>query len=168
MDETFSLPVKQTKDMKGMVMMALAIGSSLALKSWHLSTFSVAIGLTSSVPSEVPLTSVHDSTQIVIQKTPFTHPLDDTRPQTGEVEFGITDTLRVGLWEHTKGASLQENDDEVFVVLKGKGRIIFEDGETFDLKEGTVGRLLAGKNRKWEISEDFRKVWIVTKENGVL
>ena len=148
--------------------MSLAIVSSLALKSRHLSTFAVAIGLTSSVPSEVPLTSVHDSTQVVIEKTPFAHPLDGTHPRTGEVEFGITDTLRVGLWEHTKGISIQENDDEVFVVLKGKGRITFEDGETLDLKEGTVGRLLAGKNRKWEISEDFRKVWIVTKENGVL
>ncbi len=86
------------------------------------------------------------------------------------VDLGETASLKCGVWEHNVGVSMQENDDEVFVVLKGRGRIIFNDGTTPDmlLAPGVVGRLLAGQGRRWEIDEDFRKVWIVTRDANCL
>ena len=86
------------------------------------------------------------------------------------VDLGETASLKCGVWEHNVGVSMQENDDEVFVVLKGRGRIIFNDGTTPDmiLAPGVVGRLLAGQGRRWEIEEDFRKVWIVTRDANCL
>ena len=74
----------------------------------------------------------------------------------------------MGVWDHSVGNSMQENDDEVFVVLRGKGKIVLDDKSSLELEPGTVGRLLKGMNRRWEVSEDFRKVWITRKEDGVL
>ena len=54
----------------------------------------------------------------------------------------------MGLWEHTKGKSIQENDDEVFVVLRGKGKIILDDKTTLELEPGTrVAN--EGQGRRW-------------------
>ena len=49
-----------------------------------------------------------------------------------------------------------------------KGKIVLDDKSSLKLEPGTVGRLLKGVNRQWVISEDFRKVWITRKEDGVL
>jgi uncharacterized cupin superfamily protein len=121
-------------------------------------------GLTEAAPTS----AVNDANSVIIQKNLFDKPLDGTAPSTGETEFGTTEGLRVGVWDHTVGNSLQANDDEVFVVLRGKGRIILDDKTSLELEPGTVGRLLKGQNRKWEIASDFRKVWITRKEDGVL
>ena len=117
---------------------------------------------------ETPLSAVDNSNTVVVRKNLYDKPLGGTNPHTGEIEFGTTERLRYGLWEHTKGKSIQENDDEVFVVLRGRGKIILDDKTTLELEPGTVGRLLKGQGRRWEITEDFRKVWITSKEDGVL
>ena len=80
------------------------------------------------------------------------------------VDLGDTATLKCGVWEHNVGVSIQENDDEVFVVLAGTGVIRFDDGTPdLVLAPGVVGRLLAGKNRRWEVTSAFRKIWIVER-----
>lgn len=80
------------------------------------------------------------------------------------VDLGDTATLKCGVWEHNVGVSIQENDDEVFVVLSGTGVIRFDDGTPdLVLAPGVVGRLLAGKNRRWEVTSAFRKIWIVER-----
>jgi len=48
----------------------------------------------------------------------------------------------------------------VFVVLSGRGRICLQDGSLLELGPGTVGRLLAGEQTRWEIDEPLRKVWV--------
>ena len=116
----------------------------------------------------IPYSAVDNSHNVVIQTNLFEKPLLGTTPKTGEMEFGTTEKLRVGLWCHTVGKSIQENDDEVFVVLQGHGKIILDDKTTLELEPGTVGRLLKGQDRVWDITEDFRKVWITSKEDGVL
>ena len=129
---------------------------------------SQASGLTGLSGKEIPYSAVDNANNVVIQKNLFEKPLFGTTPKTGEMEFGTTEKLRVGMWCHTVGKSVQENDDEVFVVLRGHGKIILDDNTTLELEPGTVGRLLKGQGRVWEITEDFRKVWITSKEDGVL
>jgi uncharacterized cupin superfamily protein len=88
---------------------------------------------------------------------------------TGCIDLGETASLKCGVWEHNVGVSMQENDDEVFVVLAGRGRIVFDDGTPdMVLAPGVVGRLLAGRGRRWEVTEAFRKVWIVTRDANCL
>ena len=118
--------------------------------------------------AENPISAVNKANSVITQKSLFDKALEGTSPYTGETEFGATEGLRVGVWDHSVGKSVQENDDEVFVVLRGKGKIILDDKTSLELEPGTVGRLLKGVNRHWVISEDFRKVWITRKEDGVL
>jgi hypothetical protein len=50
---------------------------------------------------------------------------------TAECDFGITENLRAGLWEHSVGFSHQGGPsaaDEFFVVLSGQGRAYLSDG----------------------------------------
>ena len=147
----------------------VGIGSKLTFREFlRTSVASLGLCLFGNSCDAIATSGVDSSKDVIVQLSPFEKSLDGTAPSTGEYEFGTTAGLRVGLWEHTVGTSTQENDDEVFVVLRGKGRIILEDGTVLVLKEGTVGRLMKGQNRRWEIDSDLRKVWITNKNDGVL
>lgn len=78
---------------------------------------------------------------------------------TGATELGETHKLTSGIWEHSAGISTDVEDDEVFVILSGKGRI-YVDGEVLELYAGVVGTLYAGASTRWEIDEPIRKVYI--------
>ncbi|MDA3021487.1 MAG: cupin domain-containing protein [Actinomycetota bacterium] len=107
------------------------------------------------------MANVDDPTRIVVAHAP----LDDVRDvsggvTTGSVTIGDTDTMTIGVWEHSVGVSTDTENDEVFVVLSGRGRILLPDGSVLGLAPGTVGRLLAGEQTRWEIDEPLRKVWV--------
>jgi uncharacterized cupin superfamily protein len=70
---------------------------------------------------------------------------------------------QVGVWEHPQGTSTDVEQDEVFVVLSGSGRVILHDGTELALKPGTVGVLAAGTPTTWVIEEPLRKVWIAPR-----
>lgn len=67
----------------------------------------------------------------------------------------------IGIWEHTTGTSTDVEEDEVFVVLSGRGTVEFiESGELLQLAPGVVGRLAAGTHTRWTVTETLRKVYI--------
>jgi uncharacterized cupin superfamily protein len=51
----------------------------------------------------------------------------------------------------------------VFVIISGKGRIIFEDGTVLHIAPGSIGRLFSGQRTRWEVDEPLRKVWVMAK-----
>ncbi len=80
---------------------------------------------------------------------------------TGVATLVRTDRLEAGVWEHPVGRSTDVEQDEVFVVLSGSGRVILDDGSVLPLAPGTLGVLAAGTRTVWEIDEPLRKVWVV-------
>jgi uncharacterized cupin superfamily protein len=91
----------------------------------------------------------------------------DQCPQ-GPVSTGVAyvaETLfaSVGVWEHPQGTSTDVEQDEVFVVLSGSGRVVLEDGSELVLLPGTIGVLLKGSPTTWIIDEPLRKVWIAPR-----
>lgn len=72
--------------------------------------------------------------------------------------------MTIGVWEHSIGVSTDTENDEVFVVLSGRGRIRMQDGAILELAPGTVGRLFAGEQTRWEIDEPLRKVWVAAHD----
>jgi uncharacterized cupin superfamily protein len=94
----------------------------------------------------------------------------DVAISTGFKELIETDKLSAGLWEHPVGVSMDEETDEIFVILSGKGQVFVlegpggvESGLVLDLAPGTVGSLSRGTCTRWEISETLRKVYIMPK-----
>ncbi len=79
---------------------------------------------------------------------------------TGVARLARTATADVGVWEHPAGTSTDVEQDEVFVVLSGAGRILFDDGSALELRPGTVGVLAAGTPTTWVVDEPLRKVWL--------
>lgn len=82
---------------------------------------------------------------------------------TGSTPLPGTRDLAVGIWEHSPGSSTDVEQEEVFVILHGRGRIHLESGEVLELKPGTVGSLAAGERTRWEVDETIRKVWICSR-----
>lgn len=83
---------------------------------------------------------------------------------TGGVELVGTEKLKVGVWEHSgNSVSTDVENEEVFVVLSGKGKVWLEDGSFLELAPGVIGRFKQGEKTRWEIEETMRKVFIVAK-----
>ena len=79
---------------------------------------------------------------------------------TGVVVLAETAIVDVGVWEHPRGTSTDVEQDEVFVVLQGRGCVVLPDGSELALHPGVVGVLVAGTPTTWIIDEPLRKVWI--------
>lgn len=106
---------------------------------------------------------------------------------TGMVELGALGEAAVGVWEMTPGVDEDVEDDEIFVVLAGRGTVEFlgteDDADsgvssgatsgaanqgspaagalpTIDLRPGSVVRLTAGTRTRWTVTETLRKLWI--------
>jgi uncharacterized cupin superfamily protein len=72
-----------------------------------------------------------------------------------------TPTLSVGVWELTPGTVTDTEIEEVFVVLSGSAVVEFaEDDRILQLSPGTIGRLGAGAQTRWTVTETLRKVYI--------
>jgi uncharacterized cupin superfamily protein len=81
-------------------------------------------------------------------------------PRTGTAELHDFDGHSVGVWELSVGAMSDVEVDEVFVVLFGAATVEFVDeGRTVALGAGSVGRLTAGQNTVWTVTETLRKVY---------
>ena len=82
-------------------------------------------------------------------------------PTTAEAFVMAIGDVQVGIWEITPGTVRDVEKDEVFVVLDGDGTIRFADGETVELRPGSLVRLHAGEMTEWEIRKTLRKVYVV-------
>lgn len=82
---------------------------------------------------------------------------------TGAVDLGSAGFADIGVWEHPVGTSTDVEQDEVFVVLSGLGRVHLPDGTVLHLRPGIVGVLEAGTATTWEIDEPLRKVWLTPR-----
>ena len=69
--------------------------------------------------------------------------------------------LEVGICEITSGVVTDFEADEVFIVLSGRGRVEFENGDSILLHTGSAVRLRAGDRTTWVIYETLRKVYVL-------
>ena len=95
-------------------------------------------------------------------------PLPDDQCPDGPVATGACGLVEtafadVGVWAHPVGTSTDIEQDEVFVVLSGRGRVLLADGSDMHLRPGVVGVLVAGTPTTWVIDEPLRKVWITPR-----
>ena len=67
-----------------------------------------------------------------------------------------------GVWEITPGVVTDVEADEVFVVLRGRATIEFEDGPTLEVGPGDVAVLPEGAVTRWTVHETLRKVYQAT------
>ena len=87
----------------------------------------------------------------------------DTPVSTGVWQAEPATFASFGVWEHPVGTSTDVEQDEVFVVLSGSGRVILADGTELPLAPGTVGVLEAGTPTTWIIEAPLRKVWLAAR-----
>ena len=73
--------------------------------------------------------------------------------------------LEVGVWEATPGAFPASRDgyDEVFVCLSGEATMTSSDGVRFDLAAGSVLFTPAGFTGRWDVTENFRKIYTIIR-----
>lgn len=83
-------------------------------------------------------------------------------PTTASAVLDDAGDREVGVWEMTPGTATDTEVDELFVVLSGRARIVFEDPDLPDLEvgPGSVVRLAAGQRTTWTVTETLRKVYI--------
>jgi uncharacterized protein len=90
-------------------------------------------------------------------------PADDVvagSPTAAVLALDTVGGVEVGVWEMSEGTARDTEVDEVFVVVRGRGHVDFEDGERVDLAPGVVVRLTAGERTVWTVTERVRKVWV--------
>jgi uncharacterized cupin superfamily protein len=69
---------------------------------------------------------------------------------------------QVGVWEVEPAEWSSVGNEEVFVVLSGKGTVEFlKTGEIVDLLPGAIVKLNKGDASEWKITEQLRKVYII-------
>src|SRR4051812_28659232 len=78
-------------------------------------------------------------------------------PRTGAAKLGAFGGVALGVWEMTPGTMRDVEIDEVFVVLRGAGTVLFADGKITTLEPGDVVRLHAGQHSVWNVTETLRK-----------
>jgi len=82
---------------------------------------------------------------------------------TGVAVLAETSFVDVGVWEHPRGTSTDVEADEVFVVIRGVGRVLLANGDVLELRPGVVGVLSAGTTTTWIVDEPLRKVWVTPR-----
>ncbi len=86
--------------------------------------------------------------------------VDAGSPTAAVSTLGAVGGAEVGLWEMSEGTTRDTEVDEVFVIVSGRGHVVFEDGERIDLAPGVAVRLTAGERTVWTVTERVRKFWV--------
>ncbi len=81
-------------------------------------------------------------------------------PRAASAELDRLGEVEIGLWELSGGTVRDIEAEEVFVVLGGSGTLRFDDGQTVDLRPGTVVRLHEGDRTEWTVSDTLRKLYL--------
>jgi uncharacterized protein len=103
----------------------------------------------------------------------FGQPLDEDLPagtevMTGEPTAGFTELghvsgADVGIWEMTPGVARDVEAEEIFVVLSGRATVSFVDGESIELRPGSVVSLTDGEQTIWSVHETLRKIYVTPR-----
>ncbi|MDA8262530.1 MAG: cupin domain-containing protein [Actinomycetota bacterium] len=81
-------------------------------------------------------------------------------PSAASAELAAIGGVEIGLWEMTPGTVRDVESEEIFLVVGGRGRVEFDDGEVLDLEVGAVVHLRAGDRTIWTVFEPLRKLYI--------
>jgi len=82
-------------------------------------------------------------------------------PSTAAAALARFGGLEIGVWEMSVGTMTDVEADEVFVVLSGAATVEFADGTpALQLRAGDIGRLAAGAQTTWTVTETLRKVYL--------
>ena len=69
--------------------------------------------------------------------------------------------LAVGVWQHSVGVSNDVEADEMFVVIRGRATIEFDNGDTLEIGPGDLVAYPPGTRTRWTIHETLRKVYVI-------
>jgi uncharacterized cupin superfamily protein len=64
-----------------------------------------------------------------------------------------------GVWEMTPGVLHGVDGDEMFVVVKGRATLEFDDGRVWEVGPGDVGVTIPGDVVRWTVHETIRKAF---------
>jgi len=82
-------------------------------------------------------------------------------PSTAAATLTRFGDMEIGVWEMSVGTMTDVEADEVFVVLSGAAVVEFADGTpALQLRAGDVGRLAAGAETTWTVTETVRKIYL--------
>ena len=81
-------------------------------------------------------------------------------PSASAIALAAIGDVEVGLWEMTPGAMRDVEAEEIFLVVDGRGKVEFDDGEVLDLEAGAVVHLRAGDRTTWTVYEPLRKLYL--------
>lgn len=82
-------------------------------------------------------------------------------PTVSSRQLASLEACEVGLWEMTDGSVTDVEEDEVFVVLSGRGTVHFADDTIISLTPGVIVNLHKGDHTTWTIEQTLRKVYVV-------
>ena len=85
-------------------------------------------------------------------------------PRTGSAEVVTAPGIEVGVWSHTPGVSTDTEADEVFVVLSGRARIEFADGDRARRRARGHRDPAPGAQTTWTVHEELRKVYVIRSD----
>ena len=92
---------------------------------------------------------------------------EDT-PTTAFAQLGTIAGADYGLWEMSAGTMRDVEDEEVFIVISGAGRIEFDEPALppVELAPGSLVRLENGMKTRWYVDEaPLRKLFIAPTES---
>lgn len=82
-------------------------------------------------------------------------------PSTATASLTELGGLGIGVWEMSAGTMTDVEAEEVFVVLSGAATVEFADGTpTLHLRAGDIGRLAAGAETTWTVTDTLRKIYL--------
>ncbi len=107
-----------------------------------------------------------------MKRHPVLEELTPDPPEPGQVVSGnpeiseltlleAGDGATSGLWQLTPGVVTDTEVEESFMVITGRGRVIFREGGVLELAPGFIHHFQGGEETTWEIEETLLKAyWI--------
>ena len=68
-----------------------------------------------------------------------------------------------GVWEMSEGVLKDVEEDEMFVVIKGRATVLIENSPTMHLKAGSIGVFQRGNRSTWIVHDKLLKVYEMNK-----
>jgi uncharacterized protein len=94
--------------------------------------------------------------------------LDGDPQASGTVLWKSADsTLASGVWECTPGTFDWVHADETLCVVEGRATITPAEGQSFDIRPGSVAFFPEGTKTRWQVHETIRKAFHLHSASGL-